>query len=40
MTTTGLSVADGTVEFSFEGVDYEIDLCEGNAEKLRAVLLP
>lgn len=36
----GVSVADGTVEFSFEGVDYEIDLCEGNAEKLRAVLLP
>jgi hypothetical protein len=36
----GESEAVATVEFSFEGVDYEIDLCADNLEKLRALLRP
>jgi len=32
--------ADATVAFSLEGVDYEIDLSERNAERLRAALAP
>ena len=36
----GESEAEGTVTFSLDGVDYEIDLSEENAEKLRGILAP
>lgn len=34
----GEAAADETVEFSIDGVTYEIDLSAGNAEKLRSDL--
>ncbi|BBY99760.1 histone-like nucleoid-structuring protein Lsr2 [Mycolicibacterium fallax] len=34
----GEAAADETVEFSLDGVTYEIDLCAANAEKLRGDL--
>jgi hypothetical protein len=36
----GESVADETIEFSIDGVSYEIDLSRANVEKLRAGLEP
>lgn len=36
----GTSKADETVEFSLDGVTYQIDLSKKNAGKLRAVLEP
>ncbi|MFE5290226.1 Lsr2 family protein [Nocardia sp. NPDC056611] len=36
--TDGKSVAEETVTFAIDGVDYEIDLSGKNAEKLRAAL--
>ncbi|MDT7742150.1 MAG: hypothetical protein QOE59_1228, partial [Actinomycetota bacterium] len=33
----GESEAEGTVPFSLDGVDYEIDLSEENAEDLREI---
>ncbi|PLC10770.1 hypothetical protein AUQ48_17130 [Kocuria flava] len=32
--------ADTTISFALEGRDYEIDLCDANAEKLREALRP
>jgi hypothetical protein len=36
----GESEAEGTVPFSLDGVDYEIDLSEENAEDLREIFAP
>ncbi|MDT7745384.1 MAG: hypothetical protein QOE59_4462 [Actinomycetota bacterium] len=36
----GESEAEGTVPFSLDGVDYEIDLTEENAEDLREIFAP
>src|ERR1700712_3091480 len=36
----GESEAEGTVSFSLDGVDYEIDLTEENAEDLREIFAP
>lgn len=34
------SIAQGTVPFAVDGVSYEIDLSEENAEELRTILTP
>ncbi|MFJ9370136.1 Lsr2 family protein [Nocardia sp. NPDC101769] len=36
----GESVADETVNFTLDGVEYEIDLSHSNAEQLRSVFEP